>query len=657
MATTFDATALTRLGRVGAIEPSPDGSWLAVAVMRLGDDELYAQDLWRVPVGGGPAAALTRGPSKDGAPRFGAAGLYFLSDRRDPAAAPGGDDDKRVQVWLLPAGGGEPMPVTDEPLGVGAFAVRPGGGLVVLAEVIPGVPHGEQRARAVDRAKRGPSALHYRDLPVRHWDQWIADTALHVIAYDAGGARLDLTPAALHEVRNQPADPAFDVSADGARVAILWSRPSADRMMDSCVRVLEVASGAKADLGVAAGVMFTQVRFARDGRLAAMRVVRRSGKADVTRLWIFDGDPAGRAIHDWDAVPHLHDWSGDGAALYVTADDDGQVPVFRVEVATGQVTRITAPAAAGAHDRVRALADGRIVGVRHRLTHPPEPFVCASAPASPPVLLAPLSGFSEDDGRAIATIEYRMTPGDGGAPVGWFLVRPAAAAAPAHALLWIHGGPIGQNADGWHWRWNPLLAAAAGYAVALPNPRGSTGRGQRFMDEVQGNEWGGACYRDLMAVTDELERLPGIDGTRVGAMGGSFGGYMANWIGTQTQRFRAIVTHASIFHFDAFHGTTDYPAWFALEMSATPYDGGAPYARYSPHTQVARWKTPTLVIHGEKDYRVAISEGLLLFEALRLHGVDAELLVFPDESHWIQKPRNIRAWYAAWMDFMARHMK
>ncbi|HTJ45874.1 MAG TPA: S9 family peptidase [Kofleriaceae bacterium] len=634
---TFDVDALTRLRRVGAIDVSPDGTWLAVAVTRLGDDDAYVSDLWRVPLGdgGGAPHALTHGASKDSAPRFGAEGLYFLSDRAE----------KRTQVWLLPVAGGEPIAITDEPLGVAQFELG-GDTLVVLAEVIAGVPHAEQRARAKEREERGPSALHYRDMPVRHWDRWIPDTGLHAIAY-RHGARVDLTPDARHELRNQPQDPALDVSADGTRVAVAWATPAADRNFDSRVRVFDLDRGQTIELAADANHLIGELRLSPDGsRVAMTRAVRRTGKADLTRLWIGELDARRVApVNDWDAVPHLYAWSRDGASLIVTADDDGRVPVYRVDAARGDVTRLTTE---GCHGHLRELPDGRIAGVRHRITHPPEPFVGDR-------LLANLSGFTEADGRAIAEVSYRDTPGDGGTPIGWFFVRPAHA-QKSPALLWIHGGPIGQHHDGWHWRWNPLVAAAHGYAVALPNPRGSTGRGQAFMDGVQGNAWGDACYRDLMAVTDALARDPHVDGARLAAMGGSFGGYMANWIGTQTDRFAAIVTHASIYHLVAFHGATDYPAWFALEMGLTPYTDPIAFDRFSPHAHVAKWKTPVLVLHGEKDYRVPISDGLLLFEALRHHGVDAELVVFPDENHWILKPRNIRAWYAAWIDFVGRHL-
>jgi dipeptidyl aminopeptidase/acylaminoacyl peptidase len=214
------------------------------------------------------------------------------------------------------------------------------------------------------------------------------------------------------------------------------------------------------------------------------------------------------------------------------------------------------------------------------------------------------------------------------------------------------------DVDGWHWRWNPLLAVAQGYAVALPNPRGSTGFGQEFIQGIWGNVWGAQCYQDLMAVTDALAARPDIDGARTMAMGGSFGGYMTNWIGSQTDRFRCLITHASIATMAQFTGTTDHPAWWYLEMGGEdPYADMAKFDRYAPIRYIKNWKTPTLIIHGELDYRCPINEGLNLFEALQYHGVPSELLVFPDENHWILKPRNIAAWYAAVLEFVGRYLR
>jgi dipeptidyl aminopeptidase/acylaminoacyl peptidase len=214
------------------------------------------------------------------------------------------------------------------------------------------------------------------------------------------------------------------------------------------------------------------------------------------------------------------------------------------------------------------------------------------------------------------------------------------------------------GADGWHWRWNPLLLVAQGYAVALPNPRGSTGFGQKFVQGIWGNVWGDQCYRDLMAVTDALAMRPDIDAQRVAAMGGSFGGYMVNWIGTQTDRFRCLFSHAGVVNMAAFTGVTDHPPDWYLEMGGQdPYRNAQEFDRYAPMRYIHQWRTPTLISHGEKDYRCPVGEALALFEALQYHGVPSELLVFPDENHWILKPRNIVAWYHAVLEYIGRHLK
>lgn len=196
---------------------------------------------------------------------------------------------------------------------------------------------------------------------------------------------------------------------------------------------------------------------------------------------------------------------------------------------------------------------------------------------------------------------------------------------------------------------------AAGYVVAQPNPRGSTGYGDELLAGIWGNSWGTGCYQDVMAVADALAARPEVDADRMAAMGGSFGGYMANWIGCNDARFRCLVTHAGVYEFHAFNNVTDTPAWMPHMIGFGPWEDAEAWVACSPHRKVSQWRTPTLIVHGEKDYRVPISEALALFEALQRLEVPSEMLIFPDENHWILKPRNTIAWYERVLDFVGRH--
>jgi dipeptidyl aminopeptidase/acylaminoacyl peptidase len=230
-------------------------------------------------------------------------------------------------------------------------------------------------------------------------------------------------------------------------------------------------------------------------------------------------------------------------------------------------------------------------------------------------------------------------------------VRPSSP-GPHPVLFMVHGGPISDWSDRWHWRWSAAMLASRGYLVALPNPRGSLGYGMSFMDGIWGNRWGGQCYQDLMACVDVLSAREDTDGDRIGAMGGSFGGYMMNWFGVSTGRFRCLISHAGISNLSSFQGVTDHPAWWLHQQGVSAVADPVEQGRYSPMLQVRRWTSPVLFIHGEKDYRCPIDQALQLYTALQLQGVSSELLVFPDEGHWIQKPRNIVAWYSAVLAYL-----
>jgi dipeptidyl aminopeptidase/acylaminoacyl peptidase len=233
------------------------------------------------------------------------------------------------------------------------------------------------------------------------------------------------------------------------------------------------------------------------------------------------------------------------------------------------------------------------------------------------------------------------------------LPSTAAAERPAPLLLWVHGGPM-SSWNTWSWRWNPWLAAARGYAVLLPDPALSTGYGLGYIARAH-RAWGARPYADIMAVTDATLARPDVDAERVAMMGGSYGGYMANWIAGHTDRFKAIVSHAGLWALDQMFGTTDHPMFWRPQFG-DPLTEPEMYEKNSPHRHVAQIRTPMLVIHGNKDYRVPVGEALRLWSDLYWHGAEAKFLYFPDENHWILSPGHARIWYETVFAFLAQHV-
>ncbi|CAN5314663.1 S9 family peptidase [soil metagenome] len=665
-----DAERHVSLTRVTAVVPSPDGRWLAVAAQRLDRKKAkFVSDLWRVelPAVNGAKAAkprrLTSGERNDVAPAFRHDGaLCFLSNRSSSDRDDGDDADKRMQVWLLPVGGGEPQPLTDEPLGVASFKLaRAANVMLLVSSVLPGIAHDKQRETAAERAKTGSSARRFRSQPVRFWDSWLADSEsgarqhLVVLHFDDDtiARRTDLTPDVGRELE---VDPSFDIDAAGRVGVVTWETIGPDRIPDKALRVFDLDAGSSRLIAAEPRHEHEQPALSPDGlEVAVVHAQRLDGHVPVLRLATIDLTSGKRRLRatQWDAWPHLYGYTPDGRALVAGADQRCCTPVFRIDLASDAVETLCADASF-ANVGAFTGTDGQLAyaGIATSFLNPPQPFVSrgAGAPVQWLGALGPQAALPE------VVIESLQTVSNDGTPVHSWFIKPANATGPLPLVMFIHGGPIGSSGNAWHWRWNPLLLIEHGYAVVLPDARGSTGYGYDFIDGIWNNRWGGQCYEDLMAVADACNARDDVDATRTAAMGGSFGGYMTNWIGSQTDRFSCLITHAPVYWMSGFSGVTDMPAYWYFQAGGTPFEGRADYDRFSPSSGVANWKSPVLIIHGERDYRCPISESLQLFEALQHHGVDSELMVFPDENHWILKPRNVVAWYEAVLAHLDRHL-
>jgi len=691
-----DLADFVALPRVTALRLAPDGTWLAAAVQALSaDKKKYLTSIWRIDAQGGPARRLTRSAEGEGSPRFLPDGsLLFTSKRPDPAArkGPDGDSGDVAALWLLPAAGGEARVVAALPGGVtGAEVARDAGAIVVGSPVLPGAGNGDSAGEDArlrqQRKDAGITAILHESGPVRFWDHDLGPDQPRLFAVgpdqvqeteigwaggdkepaladdtDSEGAERAAHPARLRDLTPEPGraldGEAFELTPDGASLVTGWWQwdPAGESHCE--LVMIDVASGKRRVLLSVPGFDFSGPRVSPDGRFIAClreRHATESRPGDITLILLDAGaadapGPGRDLLAGWDRWPHELAWAHDSSALYLTADDGGRCPVFRVDAGTGEVTRVTADD--GAYTDLNPAPDGRyLYALRAAVDSPPTPVrIDLTTGAEPGALDCPGVPVTLP-GR----LEEVTAAADDGQPVRAWLVLPATAAADRQAplLLWVHGGPM-SSWNSWSWRWNPWLMAARGYAVLLPDPALSTGYGLEFIARAH-REWGARPYADIMAVTDAALARPDIDADRVAMMGGSYGGYMANWMAGHTDRFKAIVSHAGLWTLEAMFGTTDHPMYWRRQFG-DPLTSPEMYEENSPHRHIAQVRTPMLVIHGDKDYRVPVGEALRLWWDLSRHGAEAKFLYFPDENHWILTPGHAQVWYETVFAFLAQHV-
>ncbi|WP_037577643.1 prolyl oligopeptidase family serine peptidase [Phaeacidiphilus oryzae] len=689
-----DLDAFLRIPRIGGLALSPDGRRLVAAVQRLAaDGKRFNGSLWELdPDGERPARRLTRSAKGESAPGFRPDGtLLFLSGRpaegadateatdasgADEAAEaagpeggkPGKDEaEETTALWALPPGGGEAERVAALPGGVDGYATARAADRIALGtSFLPGAADtaADAELRAA-RRKDGTSAILHEEPMVRFWDHDVGPAVPRLLTTGQlpaeQGALVDHGSMSRHTGE-------YALSADGALLAHVVDAGDHPDEARTAIVVSDAATGKRLRVLDEPGRDYYAPAFTPDGRGLVAGVHphdRWEESGEPSLVLIEDAGDAASEPRDllpeselWPSAPLVSPAPGpDGElVLFFAADELGHAPVFRLTVprtgAPAQPVRLTAD---GAYSELAVTPDGRtLYALRSHIDAPPAPVRLDAWAADQQTAVIPAPGALGPADFPGRLAEVRTTAEDGMALRSWLVLpEEAGADAPAPLLLWVHGGPQ-HTWNAWTWRWNPWVAAANGYAVLLPDPALSTGYGRR-MHERGWDNWGGNPYTDVIALTDAALERPDLDASRTGMMGGSFGGYMANWIATQTDRFRAIVTHASLWNLNGFAGTTDFPAAWRREIG-DPLRQPERYEKSSPHLRAAQISTPMLVIHGDKDYRVPIGEGLALWADLVRFEVPAKFLYFPDEGHWILKPPNIRLWYRTWLNFMAHHV-
>ncbi len=646
---------LVRVRRAGDSQLSPDGRTIAFTIT---DTDVAANrratQIYLMPATGGEMRQLTNDKASSSSPRWSPDGklLAFISAR-----------DGEAQIHMIDVASGKITKISNVALGADAPLWSPDGKLLAFtSEVYPACANDDcNRARAKAADENKVKAKVADRLLFRHWTSWKEGKRSHVFVVPAtgGAAAIDLTPGD-YDAPPFSLGGALDYtfSPDSKELAFARNTDKVEATStNGDIFIVAVTGGEARRITEANRAADLSPQYSPDGRFIAYRAQAKPGfEADRWQLMFYD-----RQTNQTKSMTPALDtniegfaFTADGKHVFFTVGERGRQAIYSMDASGANMKRIIE---GGINDDMQISRDGKtLIFTRNSLTSPVDIFRAGDDGTN----VTQLTRVNES-----VLAKFNMLPaeeitwkGAGDTPISGWLIKPANfdASKKYPLLVLIHGGPQSAWNDAWSYRWNPQIFAGAGYVVFMPNPRGSTSFGQKFTDEISG-DWGGKVFDDIKNGVAEIIKQPYIDQTRIGAAGGSYGGYMVNWIEGHNDdprfKFKALMSHAGVFNLTSMYGATE-ELWFTdWEFKGTPWSNPEMYARWSPNMFIKSFNTPMLVIHGELDYRVPIGEGLQLFTALQLQNVKSKLLYFPDEGHWILKPQNSKMWYdtvLAWFD-------
>jgi dipeptidyl aminopeptidase/acylaminoacyl peptidase len=644
----LDAESLWKLQRLSEPTLSPDGKTLAFTVRKYDIEQNNStRHIYTVPLDGGTPKQITSEGSINERPKWtpDSKRISFVSNRSGEA-----------QIWLMNADGSTPKQLTKISTEAGGHLITPDGkSLVFQSSVYPDCPDDAcNKKRIAEEAASKVKARTYTSLLYRHWTEFQTKRRNHLFVQPIdGGLAKDLTPGPRDVPPFSLGGPEdYAISPDSTELCYVMNPDEVlATSTNSELYVVPLAGGESKKITINNGAD-NSPQYSPDGKYIAYRSQTRPGyESDQWRLIVMErsNGTANILTETLDRWVESFTWSNDSKRLFFTIEDRGRA-TLQVMPAAGGGSR-TIISGASHIDDVQFTPDAKTMVYSEHSASKPIEFYKSSSGGTPVALTklndAALSAFQ------LPALEELTVEGAERTKVSGFVLKPAGFDAKKKypVLFLIHGGPQGAWGHSWSYRWNPQIFAAAGFVVVLPNPRGSTGYGQKFTDDIN-DDWGGKAYDDIMAMADKIESEPWADKDRFAAAGGSYGGYMVNWIMGHTQRFKALVSHAGVYDLRSMAGETE-ELWFTnWEFKGMPWDNPDSYAKWSPSYLARDFKTPTLVIHGELDYRVPVGQGMQLFTALQLQKVPSKLLLYPDEGHWILKPQNSLLWYKSVLEWI-----
>jgi len=677
---------LWQMERIGHPSLSPDGAQAVAAVTRYSmDDNKSASSLWLLSTLGGTPRALTHCGDKDGQPQWSPRGdlIAFVAKREQQ----GGKDDT-AQLYVIAPDGGEARRAATVATGVEAFRWFPDGRrLAFVSWVWPALKGDKAQAKQAKAFKdRKETGYATSEAQYRFWDHQVPMERvahLHVLELGKDGApgkARDLFEGSAYELsRADPGEDCFDISPDGRRIVFAFD-PAAEKRVGNCFALAEIdlKSGRIGVIAQDAAWDFGAPRYSPDGETIAFVASHQGRKHTMPAqlaIWQRDGGdtrPPGRSAPaprggtrpwdgpagSWEVVSAEWDhevhtpllWEDDGQALLLRAEQKGRTHLWRFDLPDRRAEVVVE----GGWVQAFAKRAGTLVTLADSAAHPAR--LRAHAPGEAP---SRIESFNDKllAGLASGRSEEVWVQGALGDDVQmWLTYPPGFDAKKKYPVMHvIHGGPHTAAGDTWHYRWNSQAFAAQGYVVAAVNYHGSSSFGYAFLDSIT-HRWGELELQDVEAGTDWLLKKPWVDKRRIFATGGSYGGFMVAWMNGHVKpgRYAAYICHAGCFDWTAMFADDAY-TWHAKELGAWYWDRPALIAAQSPHTFAGAMATPTLVIHGALDYRVPDAQGLAYYNTLKARKVDARLLWFPDENHWVLKPRNSRQWYGEFFGWLKRH--
>lgn len=672
-AMTFDD--LIAMQRVADTQISPNGNQIAYVVNIVNKEANRGKrSIWIVPTNGGTARQFITSDKNDDTPRWSADGtrIAFLSTR---SGAP--------QIFVANGDGSNPRKVTDVPEGVSDFIWSPDGkSFAFITDVYPECKDLKcvaEKSAAAENSK--VKAVIADRLLFRHWTEFKRGKRSHLFLVSSdGGEPKDLTPGDYDVPPFSLGDPtAFAFSPDAREICFTRNTDKDEALStNNDLFLVSVNGGAPKRITGDNKGSDTTPRYSPDGKYIAYRSQARNGyESDRFRLMLYDRQTGKSKELSISFVNWVEDlaWMPDSKSLLINSQDRGHEAFFLAPLNGDKFQRIINE---GSSNGATISADGKTIAFTRSNTAMPAEVFKASVNGSSAMQLTktnadtlvqlnlPAAEEFEYEGARVPVVRTaKLGPVKASTDIGkgkasmihGFIVKPPNfdRSKKYPMVLLVHGGPQGAWLDNWGYRWNPQMWAARGYLTVLINPHGSTGYGQAFTEQITG-DWGGAVYEDLMKGVDHIIKLGYVDANRIGAAGGSYGGYMINWMNGHTDRFKALVSHASIFNAESMYATEEL--WFQeWEWKGAPWDANSTYKKWSPHLFVKNFKTPTLVVHGELDYRVPIGEGLQLFSSLQRRSIPSKLLYFPDEGHWVLKPQNSELWYKTVLDWFDQWLK